>query len=220
MKFYIPSFLLSTIFILMVSGCGTTSQDDLTQTNGAKNKVTLKDSSTSQSGQSTNDVSEEHIRILEQNLVYQKNGQEEKDTAFLKYSDNQNYSIYVLPDFELAAEEPYKDILYVSKNDSIFMRIELLPDDVDWNLVKEETSSQLKAVSQTIKTQTPVDDEFFKDTIILEAANEEDIVTSYLVNNEDLQMKLTIFNKKQEDYRDALLQMAKTIMKETNKNAG
>lgn len=221
MKVYIQLLTLFTVIVLLVSGCGSTSEKKMDQTNGVNEDITQDNGSTSKSEHNHNgDSSEEHIRILEQNLIYKEKGIEKKETAFLKYSDNQDFSIYVLPDFELSAEEPYKDILYLHENGSIFMRIELLPNDVDWNLVKEETNSQLMAVSSDIRTQTAPEDDFFKDVTILEASNEKDVVTSYLINNEDLQMKLTMFTTKEEDYRDVFLQMAKTIMKETNKKAG
>lgn len=218
MKVYIQLLTLPTLLVLLVSGCGSTSENKTEQTNG-NHEIQQEHSASEREHNENKESSEDHIRVLEQNLVYKVNGEEKKDTAFLKYSDNQNYSIYVLPNFELSAEEPYKDVLYLSDNDSIFMRIEILPEDLDWNLVKDDTTSQLMAVSSDIQTQTTMDD-FFKDVTIIEASNEEDTVTSYLINNKEIKIKLSMFTKKDKDYRNVFLQMAKTIMKETKIKAG
>ncbi|PAK74401.1 hypothetical protein, partial [Micrococcus luteus] len=69
-----------------------------------------------------------------------------EETAVLEKSDNQNYSMYVLPSYELTAEEPNKDVLYLTDNDQVFMRIELLPEDTDWEMAEENAKSQLTAV--------------------------------------------------------------------------
>jgi hypothetical protein len=153
------------------------------------------------------------VRILEQDLSFKINNDSQQDTAFLKYNDNQNYSMYVLPDYELIVEEPTKDLLYFANNKAISMRIELLSDDVDWNLVKRSTYSELTSLYKANPIETDLMD-YTHESAIQEVHNGDDIVTAYFINKSDLKLKLTMNTKTQEDHRDAFFQMAKTIMKE------
>ena len=154
------------------------------------------------------------IRIMEQNIDYTVNDEQKEQTAFLKYNDNQNYSMYVLPEYELSAEEPNKDVLMWTEDDSIFMRIELLPADAEWTLVEENSKAQLAAVGPEVKeTQTP-EDPFFNNAWAMETKSGSDIVTTYLIKNEEQPIKLTLFTKEDADHRNVFIEMAKTIMKE------
>jgi hypothetical protein len=153
------------------------------------------------------------VRILEQDFSYKINNDSQQDTAFLKYNDNQNYSMYVLPDYELIVEEPTKDLLYFAKNKAISMRIELLSDDVDWNLVKRSTYSEFTSLYMANPIEMDLMD-YSHESAIQEVHNGDDIITVYFINKSDLKLKLTMNTKTQEDHRDAFFQMAKTIMKE------
>ncbi|MCM3123523.1 hypothetical protein QNH36_08030 [Mesobacillus sp. AQ2] len=154
------------------------------------------------------------IRIMEQNLDYTLNGEQKQQTGFLKYNDNQNYSMYVLPDYELTAEEPNKDVLMLTEDDSIFMRIELLPADAEWEMVEENAKAQLAAVGPEVNETEIPEDPFFSNAWGMETKNGADNVTTYLIKNEEQPLKLTLFTKEGSDHRDAFIQMAKTIMKE------
>jgi hypothetical protein len=154
------------------------------------------------------------VRILEQNLTYKMNNDIRQKTAFLKYNDNQNYSMYVLPDYDLIVEEPRKDLLYFAKNKAIFMRIELLSDDVDWNLLEKSTYAELTSLYKTNPVKTSLADHYFEDSAMHEVHNGDNIVTTYFINDPNIKLKLTMNAKTNEDHRDAFFQMAKTIMKE------
>ncbi len=106
-------------------------------------------------GEDNEENGSDNVRLLEQNLTYQMNGQEKEETAFLKESDNQDFSLYVLPGYELTGEEPQKDVLYLKEKDTLFMRIELLPADADLNVEIETAKSQLESVSSEIKNAKP-----------------------------------------------------------------
>lgn len=211
---------------LILSGCGTTDNNDK-QANGSdqtQNEEINKEKQENQNTEDGQDAVEPKndeqtkeddgvVRILEQNLQYSVNGEAKEETAFLKSSDNQLYSMYVLPEFELTAEEPQKDVLYLTENDHVFMRIELLPPDVQWDMVEENTKAQLQAVDETVQSiEVPSGDEFFKDAIAMESTNGDDVVTSYLIKNSNQPLKLTLFTKKDLDYKDAFVQMGKTIL--------
>lgn len=220
-KFMLMMGLLSAI----LAGCGTAqnvNDDASSGSEPAQNEEEITDTE-GQSGQNaaeeeaedaTEEDSDSVIRINEQNMSYTVNGETNEDTAFLKYSDNQNYSVYVLPGYELTAEEPNKDILYFSENDQVFMRIELLPDDAEWSMIEENMKAQLAVVNDDVQTSEAPEDEFYKEATFMTAKQDNEKVSAYLIKNDKLFLKLTLFTKEDQDHEDAFLQMAKTIMKE------
>ena len=137
--------------------------------------------------------------------MFQNENKEE--TALLKTSNNQPFSLYVLPKFELSAEEPGKDVVLFTNNDQIFMRIELLPDDVDWTATEKNIKAQLNSISDTITDPGLKIDEGSS----YEVTSNNDVVTAVLLKNK--KVRLTMYTTKDADYRDAFLQMAKTIQK-------
>ncbi|MCM3400553.1 MULTISPECIES: hypothetical protein [Cytobacillus] len=223
MKFMAKFMLILGLFAVILAGCGTSQNDSGNGSDPGQNEEeTASDGQDGQEQTEEQDPAEEGtvdegqsvIRILEQNMTYTVEGEAKEETAFLKHSDNQNYSMYVLPAYELTAEEPNKDVLYLSENDQVFMRIELLPNDADWNMVEENTKAQLGAVSENVQTADAPSDDFYKDANVMKAEGNGEKVSAYLVKNEDLSLKLTLFNKEEADHEEAFLQMAKTIMKE------
>lgn len=204
---------------LFLAGCGSIEQSESADKGPAAEPVTApekneEDKKTTDQEQTDQKSEEGIIRILEQNLTYNVNGEQKEQTAFLKNNDNQNYSMYVLPDYELTAEEPNKDVLFWSEDDSVFMRIELLPADVEWPLVEENSKAQLAAVGPEVKEISTPEDPFFSNAWAMETKTETDVVTSYLIKNEKQPLKLTIFTKDDADHREAFIEMAKTIMNE------
>jgi hypothetical protein len=156
------------------------------------------------------------VRVMEKNLSYSVNGAEKKNTAFLKRSENQHFSMYVLPGFVLTAEEPMKDSLFVKGKDDIFMRIEILPADADWADIENNTKVQLKSVSENIKE---VSDPSLSipNAKVLEANNGHDIVTGIIIKDEKNPVRLTLFTTKDNDQRKAFIEMGKTILKDQKK---
>jgi hypothetical protein len=207
MNTYILKLFLFTFLLILVTSCEISSPKNKYQVNSVDLKVSAEELN----------QSDKHVRILEQTLVYIFNNTQNKEKAILKYNDNQNYSMYVLPSYELMAEEPHRDILYYNENDSIFMRIEILQDNVNWNSMKETTDLQLNVISNQIR-KTSLVNEFSEESAIHEVTNGSDIVSAYFINDKDIKLKLTMFTQKGSDHRDAFFQMAKTIIKETPKN--
>ena len=219
--------LMTGLLGMILSGCGTSENTD-ESTNGSDpvdniGQVEENQEGTTDTNQDDSNIETEEgngeenedstVRTPEKSLQYQVNGEMKEDTALLTESDNQDYSMYVLPGYELTAEEPNKDVLYLSENDQNFMRIELLPADAEWDSVIETAKSQLGAVNEDIQTINAPSDEFFKDSTIMEAAKENDLVTTYLIKDATQPIKLTIFSKADADYKDAFLQMGKSILK-------
>jgi hypothetical protein len=146
----------------------------------------------------------------EKTLQYLLNNESKEDTAFLKKSDNQPFSLYVLPNFELSAEEPGKDVVLLSENDKIYMRIELLSDDVDWAKAEEDAKAFLNAISDSI-TEPELN---INNGLSYEVTSGNDVVTAVLLKDEKAPVRLTMFTTKDADYRHAFLEMAKTIQKQ------
>lgn len=156
---------------------------------------------------------ESTIRLLEQNLEYTVNGEKKEDTAFLKFNDDQKYSLYVLPEYELTPEEPNKDVLFLSADDSIFMRIEILPDDSNWATLEKDGETQLESISKNAEQISLPEDPFFKNAWAMQVSQKDEIISSYLIKDSELPLKLMIFTKKDKDHLDPFLEMAKTIGK-------
>jgi hypothetical protein len=154
---------------------------------------------------------EETSPATEIKISYSSNGESKQESALWTKSDNQAFGLYVLPTYELSAEEPNKDVLFHKENDLHFMRIEILPGDSDQNSLKENTLAQLQAVNEDVQTLSPETDEFFQNATILQAKKDSEIVTAYLIEQGDKIIKLTIFTNEQENHQDAFLQMAKNL---------
>jgi hypothetical protein len=226
-------FILLGVLILLLAACGTSnSQVNSNETNKnteqtpgttdqsnesgeqkANNEKENDPNKTSDNEQSTKTAElNGQKQTTEQTISYTLNGESKQETAKLTKSDNQNFSLYVLPKFELTAEEPYKDLLFLSENDAISMRIEILPADTDLESLKNDTLTQLKVVNENVQTLDPPNDEFLQNATIMESSNNNgEVVTAYLLDQKDSVIKLTLFTKNQSDYRDAFIQMAKTI---------
>ncbi|RFU71042.1 hypothetical protein D0469_03635 [Peribacillus saganii] len=235
-------FIGASVAGLLLSGCGTQAQPEKSEapkekaaeqpateekenTNTAGNTESETESATEPSEQTdtaTEDAASTQsetasetkttVRTPEQNLQFSINGEEKQATAFLKKSDNQNFSLYVLPEYELTGEEPNKDLLFFKESEDISMRIELLPENADWAAAEENVRAQLQAVSETITA--PSDPKLaISNGVALEAASGDDIVTSFLFKDAKNPFKLTIFTTKKADHRQALLEMGKTVLK-------
>ncbi|MEW8986277.1 MAG: hypothetical protein AB2401_04600 [Bacillus sp. (in: firmicutes)] len=197
---------------IIIAGCGSAEESKSTDKAPAAQPAAAPEKNEENHQEENNE--EGLIRIMEQNISYTVGGEQKEQTAFLKYNDNQNYSMYVLPEYELTAEEPNKDVLMWTEDDSVFMRIELLPADAEWSLVEENSKAQLAAVGPEVKeVQTP-EDPFFNNAWAMETQSGSDIVTTYIIKDEVQPLKLTLFTKDGADHRSAFLEMAQTIMKE------
>lgn len=154
---------------------------------------------------------EEQSPATEVKISYSFNGESKQENASWKKSDNQAFGLYILPTYELSAEEPNKDVLYYKEDDLHFMRIEILPGDSDQNSLKENTLAQLQAVNEDVQTLSPDSDEFFQNATIMQTKKDKDIVRAYLIQQDDKIIKLTIFTNDQENHQDAFIQMAKEL---------
>ncbi|MES1039311.1 hypothetical protein [Peribacillus simplex] len=196
-------FIGCVTFAFLLTGCGTTTDENA----GEPQEGSVEEGNEGNTSQGDNRNNK--VRLMEQNLQYSINGEAKEKTAFLKKSDNQPFSLYVLQQFRLSAEEPGKDIVFLTEDDSIFMRIELLKTDVNWDEVEKNVQSQLESISETIRDPS-LD---IEGGTGFEVESGNDVITSILLKDEKAPVRITMFTKKDRDYRDAFLEMAKTLMK-------
>lgn len=233
------SFLFTGALLSMIilTGCGTSDKEDTAIDSKPQETESNQSSEETKNGSSTdaskgtdssdttdekeedttkekiNDPEKEKVRILEQNIDYSVNGEKKQNTAFLTTSDNQHFTMFVLPEYELSAEEPMKDVLLLSGKEDVFMRIEILPADINWDETEENVKAQLGSVSESIETLDA--GEFsIPNGSIFEAEKGNDVVTSVLIKDKSNPVRLTLFTTKDEDHRDAFIKMAHTIIKQ------
>ena len=237
MKKWSAMFSGMAIATLLLAGCGTANDDTAKENQGTNenptNKAQTEETNTTETEtggiaapteettetqgnaeetEATEVTTQEQAseKTNEKTLTYTFNDETKTGTAVLKTSDNQPYSIYLLPEFELSGEEPGKDMVFFSENDAIFMRIELLPDDVDLAATEENIKAQIGAVSETVTDPGLT----IENGVAYEATVNNEVVTGVLLKDEKAPVRLTLFTTKDADYRHAFLEMAKTIQKQ------
>lgn len=82
--------------------------------------------------------------------------------------------------------------MFLTEDDSIYMRIELLKEDVNWDEVEKNVQAQLKSISETISDPS-LDVEGGTG---FEVESGDDVITSILLKDEKSPVRLTIFTKK------------------------
>ncbi|MBS4207810.1 hypothetical protein [Bacillus sp. FJAT-50079] len=209
--------ICSFLSLILLVGCGTAKNNNPSDTPDPSTEEKEQASGAEEAPVNDKEAdneeeSSEKIRVMEKNISYEINGTSHEDTAFLKESDLQNYSLYVLPEYTLTGEEPGKDVLYLTENDVHFMRIEILPKDVNVEDAIETIKGQLSAVSENVeKITSHGDSDWLSEASIFEANNDEDKVSAYFIPKQDYFVKLTIFSKVNDDYKDPFLKMAETL---------
>lgn len=145
-------------------------------------------------------------------LTYKLQDEQKETEAALTASDNQEYSMYVLPEYELTGEEPYKDVLFLKEDDSNFMRIEMLPAEISMDDAVETIKEQLKTVNPEVEEVTDVaGHDWLKESKVFVSKKDGEQVNGYLIPKENWTLKLTIFQKEDRTYEEAFLKMAETI---------
>lgn len=138
--------------------------------------------------------------------------------ATLTESDEQEFSMYLLPNFKLTSEEPGRDIVYSEADDAIFMRIETtISEEGTYDFFKENVIATLEASSNG---KEPVE---LTDSALLPSGDGIENVKAYKVDAEtgqvmgivferdNLTIKLTIFDSPEANKRSDFLQMGETV---------
>ncbi|SFA50124.1 hypothetical protein SAMN05216169_102331 [Anoxybacillus pushchinoensis] len=152
--------------------------------------------------------SEQTTAPVEQPIANKEQTKEQTPVDFtLVESTNQPFSISLLPKFSLEAEEPRKDVVMHESEQEQWMRIELLPKDAS-NEMETYAKERATAISeQAILFEGTLP---FENAIAYEAHVDDSVV--YVIGvTEDAPMFLTVFTKKEENWLDTFMTMAKTI---------
>jgi len=227
-------FVVSASLALLLSACGTT-EESAEKTNGAAEQVEKEQPQTENEAPETNtneqeeqeeptaqetgevngdegkSGTDEKVRLPEQNLTYEENGQAVEKTGFLNTSDNQHYSMYVLDGYTLEEEEPGKDVIMLSNDQKSFMRIEVVPADMDLTTVEDIVKTTAEAISPEAEKYEGFKKEgMLQDAVWYKAATEEDMVNLILIKGET-PVKLSIYTPKDQENIAPFLAMAETI---------
>lgn len=152
-------------------------------------------------------------------LNYKEGTTDKSAEAILTASDEQDYSIYVLPQYKLTSEEPGKDVLYLDKDGSIFMRIETMSFDEDtYTNAVENIQATLEASSDgvtpdviTESSSLPTGNDI-SDVQAFKVQTDTTAVTGIVFERGGLIVKLTIFDTAEENHSEQFLRMGETIL--------
>ncbi|WP_052123931.1 hypothetical protein [Ureibacillus manganicus] len=209
---------LSTLCIalLMLVGCGTAKEQDTTEvptnsegTNAGTDNTTVEEKPNESSESSENDS---------KSITYTTNNVEKTEETTTATSNEQHYTIQILPSFTLTAEEPGKDMLYLTENDSISMRIENMSvNDLTFEDLQKNTEEMMSFVAENVDYTEFDIQSYVNESIVKYAAYKVDLtdqtVTAVIFEKENQLVRLTIFDNPAKDLTDAMIKMGLTITK-------
>ncbi len=143
------------------------------------------------------------------------------NTATVVESDEQDYSLSLLPEYALTSEEPGKDSLYLNEDGSIFMRIEtMLAEEGTYDYLHDNMLTILEASSANASTPEELNDEAslpsgeaIQEVKAYSVDSETGPVTGIIFERDGLIVRLTIFDSLEADYFDKFLAMGETVTK-------
>lgn len=223
-KFYIVTMLFSAT---LLAACNTTEQSTEKHVSSAPTEQPV-EQKTEQSNVTeplqsteTNETNETPTQATTQNdtntITYTFNNTSITEDLTLTKSDNQNFSIELAGSFSLTAEEPGRDMVLFSNNNTFSMRIETFDTNItsfDKIVTDSESLLSLSAPNNT-----------FVSYDVSAYAQKAEQVAAYSVTYPDDQIhaitvivkqngvlaRFTIFDHVNESLADAFLQMAFTI---------
>ena len=199
----------------LMAACGSdetsesTTQDTATETvqnETSTSEETAPEENTGEESTEQEEPAEESAEPVQENPAATE--------GILTVSESQSYELYLLPGYELTAEEPNKDVVYSSENDELFMRVETFkPEEADFAFADDSIQQTLKAVNEDAElTELPALEETeFKNSAVYEIPTENGKVTGAVFEKEGLIVKLTIFDLTDAGVTEEFLNMGKTI---------
>ncbi len=134
-------------------------------------------------------------------------------------SDEQDYSIAVLPHYNLTSEEPGKDSLFTDKDGAYFMRIETtVNEDGMYDYFAENMVAVLEAASGGSKPIELTDEasipsgEGIENAKVLSVQTNNGPVTGIVFERGNMAIRLTVFDSPKEEYFANFLLMGETII--------
>lgn len=210
--------------VLAVSGllaaCGTdetsegTNEDTTTDAVEEQNDTSTTEESTEEDGQDENAGQDTDAPEADEDSEQPAEDNPAMKEGTLTASDSQSYELYLLPAYELTAEEPNKDVVYSTENDALFMRIETFtPGEADFAFADDSIQQTVQASNDNAELmELPAfDGAEFTNSSVYEIATENGKVTGVAFEKEGLIVKLTIFDQTEAGVTEEFLNMGKTI---------
>lgn len=135
-------------------------------------------------------------------------------------SDEQDFSMQVLPGYTLTSEEPGKDSLYAEEDDAVFMRIEAADkndsaftfdewyDNLGETLKASDESAEVTEIADAAQV---LQNDRFLQVKGQTAESENSYLTGYVIELEDKLIRATIFAPENNERVKDLQKMAATI---------
>lgn len=207
----LAAFLFS---IALISGCGTKESSEK-----ANSSVPVKEQKEKENHPlSTNEQNQEEKQTpsSEKQLSYTIDGKKYEETAFLKTSDNQGFSLYTLKGWELEAEEPNSDVLL---KDDMVVRIRLIHPEGSEMDYAQLVEDQAKAISSSaVRQDTTHLSGMFQQSVWYKV-HTEDTAVNVIGVNKPIPMMFTIQTPRNKEVLAPILAMLETITKtETSKS--
>lgn len=212
MKKKLQLFISVTLLMFLLAACGTTNgqntEPDQTTADSEKEIENVEDEETTENG-----AQDEETNQPENKIEYTSKG--EVYTHETAVVEEENYTIQILEGYELTKEEPGKEVLFLQDNDAISMRIEVFPKNASsYDHLVKSTEEWMAAINE------------YKPLDITEAVNkhpeitnsvafittiENDEVVGIVYEKNNILVRLSAFDQKDYDLKDALIKMGLTI---------
>lgn len=229
------SYLLSVLLIalLALAACGTTTneKDDVGEDTNPSNEEQGDQQTDGIEEDTEGDANKEDKDTVDrdnqgtEDTDEQEDEKGDDDTANAPEdmkqvdSDEQNYTMAILPEFTLTSEEPGRDSLYLTEDGSIFMRVETEAFNQEtYDFLKDNTVDLLQATSADQKEPTEITDENqlpqgegIENTVGYTTETAEGITSGIVFKKDELVVRLTIFEPIEGNYYDQFIKMGQTI---------
>jgi ABC-type oligopeptide transport system substrate-binding subunit len=203
-------FLAATMLALggLLAACGTSE----TEQNGAEE--TPQETAPAEETTETPVETEEPEEEPEEAEIAEEELSKAEAEGQLTESDEQQYKIYVLPGFQLTAEEPNKDALLWEEDSAVFMRIETFTKtDIEFAQAEAAMKEALAASNpdaEMAETAAPQGAEILT-SVAYEIPTAEGKVTGIVYEKEDLIVRLTVFDSSAVNATADFIDMGGTI---------
>ncbi|PID22485.1 hypothetical protein CSV61_02240 [Sporosarcina sp. P3] len=201
---------------IMLAACGTSDAEPEKDTTGnAIEEPAAPETDVEESTSSENETEIETDTATEGEAT-----EEAMKDAVETTSDEQEYSMMVLPGYTLTSEEPGRDSLYLDEDSEMFMRIEVIAIDEESYSFEELYENMEELLMASSGGETP--DEITDETDLPQADDitsvkgavvdsTEGYFTGYVIEREDKLIRATIYAKEDNEHMEEFKNMAATI---------